>query len=159
MRRVLGVDVPLSDVDSDEPLVRRRVLGRNTRTAERYRAGRVLLLGDAAHVHPAMGGPGLNLGLQDTLNLGWKLAAVGGGDAPELLDSYESERRPAAERVVVHTQAQSVLSGPDPEVTALREIVGELLADPRDAAHIADTMAGADITYGREPGEHPLVGT
>ncbi len=161
VRRVLGVDLPLlPPAETGETPVLRRTVGSNTRLAERYRAGRVLLLGDAAHVHSAMGGPGLNLGLQDALNLGWKLATVVDERAPEgLLETYETERRPAAERVVMHTQAQAALSGPGREVTALRELFTELLDKPDVAAHIANTMAGADIRYDMGPEAHPLAGS
>jgi 2-polyprenyl-6-methoxyphenol hydroxylase-like FAD-dependent oxidoreductase len=146
--RVLGADVPLSPPAGDGPHLLRRGVGGNTRLAERYRAGRVLLLGDAAHVHSAIGGPGLNLGLQDAVNLGWKLAAQLHGWAPDgLLDSYEAERRPVAERVTMSTQAQSALIAPGGEVTALRALVGELLAKPENAAHIAALLASADICY------------
>ncbi|MER7011398.1 FAD-dependent monooxygenase [Saccharopolyspora sp. NPDC000359] len=154
--RVLGTDVPLQPPAGDGHL--RRLVGGNTRLAERYRDGRVLLLGDSAHVHSAIGGPGLNLGLQDAVNLGWKLAAeLHGWAPPGLLDSYESERRPVAERVVMHTQAQSALLSPGPETTALRELFGELLQNPHNVQHIANTMSGADIRY--DLGDpHPLVG-
>ncbi|MEU5639586.1 FAD-dependent monooxygenase [Streptomyces milbemycinicus] len=158
--RVLGVtDVPLAPPTGPGPHVMRRLFGGNTRIAERYRAGRVLLLGDAAHVHSAIGGPGLNMGIQDALNLGWKLAAELHGHAPEgLLDSYEAERAPVARRVAMHTQAQSLLIRPGGEVTALRELFGELLAQPTTRQHLADLMSGADITYDMGPATGPLVG-
>lgn len=160
IRRVLGVDVPLGPPDGPGPHLLRRVVGGNTRLAARFRDRHVLLVGDAAHVHSALGGPGLNLGLQDAINLGWKLAAeIHGWAPPGLLDSYETERRPAAERVVMHTQAQSALIAPGSEVTALRELFAELLRDRRNVRHIADMMSGADIRYA--PGSadaHPLVG-
>ncbi|MEV0146620.1 MULTISPECIES: FAD-dependent monooxygenase [unclassified Nonomuraea] len=160
VRRVLGAEVGFGPPEGDGPHLLRRLTGGNTRLADRFRDGRVLLAGDAAHVHSAIGGPGLNLGLQDTVNLGWKLAAVVRGLAPEaLLDTYESERRPAAERVVMHTQAQSALLAPGGEVTALRELFAELLRDPANARHIAATMAGSDVRYdmGGEDA-HPLTG-
>lgn len=148
VRRVLGVDVSLGPPEGAGPHMLRRLTGGSTRLADRYRAGRVLLLGDAAHVHSAIGGPGLNLGLQDAVNLGWKLAAeVRGWAPPGLLDSYESERRPAGERVTMHTQAQSVLTGPGSEVTALRALFTELLADHRTVQHLAELLTGADIRY------------
>lgn len=158
VRRVLGADLPFGPPEGPGPHLLRRLVGGNTRLAERFRDGRVLLLGDAAHVHSAIGGPGLNLGLQDAINLGWKLAAeVRGWAPPGLLDTYETERRPAAERVVMHTQAQSALIAPGPEVTALRVLFGELLRDERTVKHIADMMSGADIRYALE-GTHPLTG-
>lgn len=157
--RVLGADVPLGPPAGDGPHLLRRLVGGNTRLAERYRAGLVLLLGDAAHVHSAIGGPGLNLGLQDAVNLGWKLAAQLHGWAPDgLLDSYEAERRPAAQRVTTSTQAQSALIAPGSEVTALRAIVGELLAEPGNAARIAALLAGADLRYDMGVPGGPLVG-
>ncbi|MET7471360.1 FAD-dependent monooxygenase [Micromonospora sp. NPDC005599] len=155
--RVLGADVPIAPPSGEGPHVLRRVVGGNTRLAERYRDGRVLLLGDAAHVHSAIGGPGLNLGLQDAVNLGWKLAARLHGWAPDgLLDTYEAERRPAARRVTMSTQAQSALIAPGSEVTALRELVAELLSRPENAAHVAALMAGADIRYDLGPGGPPV---
>jgi hypothetical protein len=135
----------------------RRGIGTNTRLAERFRDRRVLLVGDSAHVHSATGGPGLNLGLQDTVNLGWKLAAAVRDEVRAgLLVTYEAERRPAGQRVIMHTQAQSALNAPGPDVTALRELFGELLADPGNIRYIAETMAGSDVRY--ETGGHPLVG-
>ncbi|MFE3215011.1 FAD-dependent monooxygenase [Streptomyces antimycoticus] len=157
--RVLGTDITLDPPTGPGPHLMRRLFGGNTRIAERYRAGRVLLLGDAAHVHSAIGGPGLNLGLQDAVNLGWKLAAEVRGHAAEgLLDTYESERHPAARRVAMHTQAQSLLTRPGGEVTALRELFGELLDQPATRQHIAALLAGADITYDMGPATGPLVG-
>lgn len=154
--RVLGVDIPIGAADG--PGLLRRLTGGNTRIAARYRAGRVLLLGDAAHVHPAIGGPGLNLGLQDAVNLGWKLAAtVRGWAPPGLLDTYETERRPVAERVVMSTQAQSALIGPGDEITGLRELFAELLRKPEVTGHIAALMSGADIRYPADPAD-PLAG-
>ncbi|WP_218004545.1 FAD-dependent monooxygenase [Microtetraspora niveoalba] len=160
IHRVLGADLPIAPPDGPGPHMLRRLAGGNSRLADRFRAGRVLLLGDAAHVHSAMGGPGLNLGLQDAVNLGWKLAAeVRGWAPPGLLDTYESERRPVAERVVMQTQAQSALVAPGAEVTALRRLFTELLGDPRNVQRIADLMAGADIRYDPGPGDaHPLTG-
>jgi 2-polyprenyl-6-methoxyphenol hydroxylase-like FAD-dependent oxidoreductase len=156
IRRVLGVDLPLDPPEGDGPHLLRRLRGRNTRLADRFRDGRVFLVGDAAHVHSAIGGPGLNLGLQDAVNLGWKLAAEVRGRA-RLLDTYEGERRPVAERVVMHTQAQSALIAPGGDVTALRELFGELLRHPSTVQHIADLMSGADVRYA--PGtDHPLDG-
>lgn len=158
VRRVLGADLPLGEPEGEGPFLRRRLVGGNTRIADRYREGRVLLVGDAAHVHSSIGGPGLNLGLQDAVNLGWKLAAeIRGWAPPGLLDSYETERRPASERVVMHTQAQSALISPGAEVTALRELFTELLSDPRNLGRIADMMSGADVRYDMADA-HPLAG-
>ncbi|WP_019925999.1 FAD-dependent monooxygenase [Nocardia sp. BMG111209] len=156
--RVLGAELPMQPLPPDMAPVLRRVVGQNTRLADRYRDGRILLLGDAAHVHSAMGGPGLNLGLQDALNLGWKLAAEVRGRAPAgLLDTYESERRPVAERVMMQTLAQSGLVNPGPEITALRQLFTELLDIPGVVEHLAALMAGADTRY--DTGcAHPLAG-
>jgi 2-polyprenyl-6-methoxyphenol hydroxylase-like FAD-dependent oxidoreductase len=154
--RVLGADLPVGAPDG--PGLLRRLTGGNTRIAARYRAGRVLLLGDAAHVHPAIGGPGLNLSLQDAANLGWKLAATVCGWAPEgLLDTYETERRPVAERVVMSTRAQSALIGPGEDITGLRELFAELLREPEVTGHIAALMSGADVHYPADPAD-PLAG-
>ncbi|WP_280424626.1 FAD-dependent monooxygenase [Nocardia carnea] len=158
VRRVLGADLPMQPPSGPGPHALRRVVDQNTRLADHYRKGRVLLLGDAAHVHSATGGPGLNLGLQDAVNLGWKLAAHLRGTAPQgLLDTYESERRPVAERVILHSLSQSALLAPGPEVTALRELFAELLGIPQVAGHIAHLLAGSDVRYD-VGGTHPLAG-
>jgi hypothetical protein len=157
-RRVLGVDVPFGEPKGPGPHALRRVNGQNTRHAEHYRDGHVLLLGDAAHVHSAMGGPGLNLGLQDAMNLGWKLAAhLNGWAPPGLLDTYESERHPVGERVMMHSQAQTALMLPGAEVAALRKLLGELFTLPDVAKHMAGLLAGSDVRY--DVGDaHPLSG-
>jgi 2-polyprenyl-6-methoxyphenol hydroxylase-like FAD-dependent oxidoreductase len=157
VKRVLGADLPMAEPADAHPALR-RMAGINSRQAEHYRQGRVFLAGDAAHVHSGIGGPGLNLGLADVLNLGWKLAATVQGWAPDgLLDTYESERAPVGERVVMHTRAQTALIGPGPNVTALRELLTELLANPDNRQHIADLMAGVDIRY-PTTSTHPLAG-
>ncbi|HEY3505463.1 MAG TPA: FAD-dependent monooxygenase [Actinocatenispora sp.] len=157
LRRVVGADVPLAvPADAAPP---RRVVGVNSRQADRYRDGRVFLAGDAAHVHSAIGGPGLNLGLADVLNLGWKLAAVLRGAPVGLIDTYDSERRPVGARVIMHTRAQSALLAPGPNVTALRELFAELLTDPGAARRVHDLMAGAGIRYDTHAPAHPLGGT
>jgi 2-polyprenyl-6-methoxyphenol hydroxylase-like FAD-dependent oxidoreductase len=158
--RVMGADLPLRPPDGRGPHRLDRSTGVNTRLADRYRDGRVLLVGDAAHVHFVIGGPGLNLGLQDAVNLGWKLAAAIHGWAPAgLLDSYDAERRPVGERVAMHSQAQLALLAPGTEVTALRELFTELLRDQQTVAHIANMMAGADIRYDMgDRDTHQLVG-
>lgn len=160
VHRVLGTELPLT-APPDGPYELRRRVGVNSRQADRYRDGRVFLVGDAAHVHSAVGGPGLNLGMQDVLNLGWKLAAAVHGTAPAgLLDTYESERRPAGERVIMHSRAQSALLSPGANITALRSLVTELLGDTAAVRRIADLMAGADLHYpARFDGPaHPLTG-
>ncbi|WP_219466323.1 FAD-dependent monooxygenase [Nonomuraea rhizosphaerae] len=157
LARVLGADVPMAPPPGPGPHLLRRLSGRDTRVADRYREGRVLLAGDAAHVHSAVGAPGLNLGLQDAANLGWKLAATVRGTAPPgLLDTYERERRPAAERVTTHSKAQLALMAPGPEVTALREVFGELLRDESARGRISALMSGADVVC--SGGGHPLAG-
>ncbi|HZX07470.1 FAD-dependent monooxygenase [Kribbella sp.] len=155
--RVLGVHLPLAVPTGDGVRQLRRVVGGNSRLASSFRSGRVFLVGDAAHVHSAIGGPGLNLGLQDVVNLGWKLAAeVRGWAPPGLLDTYEAERRPVGERVLMLAQAQSALVAPGNDVTALRKLFAEFLNDSGNVQRIADLMSGADIRYAA--GAHPLVG-
>jgi 2-polyprenyl-6-methoxyphenol hydroxylase-like FAD-dependent oxidoreductase len=160
VHRVLGIDVPFEPAPGPGPHRMTRSIGVNTRLAGRYINGRVLLAGDAAHVHFVVGGPGLNLGLQDAINLGWKLAATCHGWAPPgLLDTYQTERHPVGQRVMMQSQAQLALLAPGTEVTALRELFGEMLRHPAAVAHIATTMAGADIRYDMgEPDAHQLVG-
>ena len=157
-QRVLGVDLPVEPPTGDGPHALRRIAGQNTRQADRYRAGNVFLLGDSAHVHSAMGGPGLNLGLQDAVNLGWKLAAaVNGWAPPALLDTYQSERYPVGERVMMHSMSQTALFGPGPEIAALRQLFTELLQQPGVAEHMAHLLAGSDVRY--DVGDdHPLAG-
>lgn len=134
--------------------------GDATRQLDRYRHGRVLFAGDAAHIHPPLGGQGLNLGVQDAFNLGWKLAATVRGTAPAgLLDTYHSERHPVAARVLHHTAAQRVLANPraTEDTAALREIVTDLLRLPDANRHVAGMMSGLDAAYDL-PGEHPVTG-
>jgi 2-polyprenyl-6-methoxyphenol hydroxylase-like FAD-dependent oxidoreductase len=159
VKRVLGVEVPLRPASPDMPLDLRRFYGINSRIASRYKSGRVMLVGDAAHVHSPLGGPGLNLGLQDAVNLGWKLAAVvAGGAEAALLDTYEAERRPAGERVIMHSRAQLALIRPGAEVTALRELFSELLADPEIVHRLSDLVSGNDNRYAVGADAHPLAG-
>ncbi|GIF21580.1 2-polyprenyl-6-methoxyphenol hydroxylase-like FAD-dependent oxidoreductase [Actinoplanes tereljensis] len=137
--------------------------GNTTKVAERYRAGRVLLAGDAAHMHFPAGGNGLNLGLQDALNLGWKLAAVVQGRAPdELLDSYDTERRPWGDDVARHTMAQTALiTATTPEGLALRELLGDLIGEfPDVSLRLARRLSAIDVAYPpADPAAHPLTGT
>jgi len=122
--------------------------GDASRQLERYRHGRVLFAGDAAHIHLPVGGQGLNLGLQDAVNLGWKLAATVHGTAPDgLLDSYHDERHPIAARVLVSTRAQAVLGVPDPDAMAVRAVVTELLAVPEARRAVAAELSGIGVTY------------
>jgi 2-polyprenyl-6-methoxyphenol hydroxylase-like FAD-dependent oxidoreductase len=158
-KRVLGVDVPLRPISPDAPIDLRRFFGINSRIASRYQVGRVILLGDAAHVHSPIGGPGLNLSLQDAVNLGWKLAAVSTGRVePALLATYETERRPAAERLIMQSRAQLALFRPGPEVTALRELFSEMITEPAIVRRLSDLLSGADNHYPAGADAHPLVG-
>ncbi|HEY1573964.1 MAG TPA: FAD-dependent monooxygenase [Pseudonocardiaceae bacterium] len=155
--RVLGAEVPMEPPTGPGRFVLRRTDDRNTRQADRYRVGRLLVAGDAAHVHSAAGGPGLNLGLSDAANLGWKLAATVHGWAPSaLLDSYHDERHPAGERVVTHSLAQAALLAPGNEVTALRELFAQLLTVPENTHRLAELLAGSDVRHGAGP--HPQTG-
>lgn len=159
IQRVLGVDMPMEPAGSAAQVNLRRYAGINTLIAERYRQDRVLLVGDAVHVQSAMGGPGLNLGLQDAVNLGWKLAAVVRGDTPaELLDTYEAERRVAAECAITANRAQFALLRPGPEVTGLRQVIADLATQPQVAQRLAEYASLGDIRYPTQPGDHPAVG-
>jgi 2-polyprenyl-6-methoxyphenol hydroxylase-like FAD-dependent oxidoreductase len=129
-----------------------------TRQAATYRDGRVLLAGDAAHVHSPVGGQGLNTGVQDAVNLGWKLAQVVKGRSPDsLLDTYHAERHPVAERVLRITMAQTVLLRPEERIKALNETVAELLSIEEPRTRFAAMMSGLDIHYDLGEG-HPLLG-
>jgi 2-polyprenyl-6-methoxyphenol hydroxylase-like FAD-dependent oxidoreductase len=131
-----------------------------SRQLAQYRHGRVLFAGDAAHIHPPIGGQGLNLGVQDAVNLGWKLAAEVRGDAPAgLLGSYHAERHPVAARVLAATRAQGAIMNPaaDSDAAALREILAEVAALPDANRYLAGLMSGLAIRY--DLGDaHPLVG-
>jgi len=129
-----------------------------TRQAATYRAGRVLLAGDSAHVHYPAGGQGLSLGVQDAVNLGWKLAQVVDGVSPEeLLDTYQDERHPVAARALRHTMAQGVLQGSDDRIAAVREVVVELVGMDEPRRRLAGMISGLDIHYDLGEG-HPLLG-
>ncbi len=122
--------------------------GDATRLAERYRTGRVLLAGDAAHIHPPAGGQGLNLGIQDAFNLGWKLAAEVNGWAPEaLLDSYHSERHPVAADVLNYTRAQMELLSTDPGPQAVRQLVSELMDFEEVHQYLIEKTSAIGIRY------------
>ena len=129
-----------------------------TRQAASYRKGRVLLAGDAAHVHPPQGGQGLNTGVQDAVNLGWKLAQVVNGTSPDdLLDTYHDERHPVGARVLHNSMAQRALSGTDERTDALRDTMTQLLGMDEPRRRLAGIISGLDIHY--ELGEgHPLLG-
>jgi len=153
-RRVLGTDLSMAD-----PQWLTRTVG-NSRQADRYRAGPVLLAGDAAHIFGA--GGSLNVGLLDAVNLGWKLAAQVRGWAPDgLLDSYHAERHAAGRRAILQTRAQKALSGSGEYADALRELFGELMRYAEPLRHVGTMIEGSDIRYempagGRPP--HPLLG-
>ena len=155
IRRVLGADLPVAQTHR---------LSRFTfkaRQAERYRDGRILLAGDAAHLFPATG-VAINAGMLDAVNLAWKLAAEVQGRAPDgLLDTYHDERHLAGARTMLHTQAQVALRrAHDPAAEALRTVFQELLADEQPARRMAALIAGADIRYPvPNLNGHPLTGT
>jgi 2-polyprenyl-6-methoxyphenol hydroxylase-like FAD-dependent oxidoreductase len=155
IRRVLGADLPL------EAATRLSRYQFQARQAARYRERRILLAGDAAHQFPATG-IGLNVGMLDTVNLAWKLAADIGGWAPAgLLDTYHGERHFAGARGLFQTQAQVALRrGHDPAADALRDLFGELLADEQPLRRIGALIAGTDIRYPLpSASQHPLTGT
>jgi 2-polyprenyl-6-methoxyphenol hydroxylase-like FAD-dependent oxidoreductase len=152
VRRVLGAELPMSD-----PLWLTRTIG-NSRIAERYRDGRVLLAGDAAHLF-GIGGQ-LSAGMLDAINLGWKLAAEIRGEAPDhLLDSYHAERHAAAELTQLHSRAQKALSAGGPYADALRTLVGDLLSFPDTVRLVGEMIEGSAVRYevARGPA-HPLAG-
>jgi 2-polyprenyl-6-methoxyphenol hydroxylase-like FAD-dependent oxidoreductase len=152
IRRVTGLDVSVLGI---------RTVTRftdNARQATTYRKGRVLLAGDAAHVHSPFGGQGLNLGIGDAMNLGWKLAATVRGWAPEgLLDTYTAERHPIGEWVLDWTRAQIAVMRPDPHARALRRVLSDLAATRDGATHLATRIAGGWQAYD-VPGGHALAG-
>lgn len=142
IRRVTGEDVVVAEVRDS------RRFADQARQADDYRRGRVLLAGDAAHVHSPSGGQGLNLGLLDAVNLGWKLAAVVRGEMPDtLLDSYFRERGPVGAAVLRNTRAQSALLAPGPHVDALREIVAEVMDLPQANRYFTDLLSGVTERY------------
>ncbi|MFF8593847.1 FAD-dependent monooxygenase [Streptomyces sp. NPDC015220] len=154
--RIAGTDFGMRDASW---LTR---FGNATKLAASYRSGRVLLAGDAAHIHWPAGGVGLNVGLQDAMNLGWKLAAVVQGRAEEtLLDTYHAERHPVGAELAEHTLAQGgLIASLTPEVTALRALLDEAIAEePGFAALLAGKLSGLDVVYrSDDPGAHPLTG-
>ncbi|WP_369274784.1 rifampin monooxygenase [Streptomyces sp. R11] len=132
--------------------------GDATRQAERYRSGRVLLAGDAAHIHPPTGGQGLNLGIQDAFNLGWKLAAELGGRAPDgLLDSYESERHSVAADVLDNTRAQMYLMSTEPGPQSVRRLVSQLMDFEDVNRYLIERITAIGVHYDFGEG-HELLG-
>ena len=157
IRRVLGADLPFDPPAGDGPHLLRRMVGGNNRVADRFRDGRVFLVGDAAHVFSGGGAFGLNLGMNEAANLAWKLAATVKGTAADgLLDTYDPERRPCANRAIMFTHTQLALLAPGDDVTGLRDFFAELLQDQNTVQRIADLYAGTDVSY--QTGDHPLVG-
>ncbi|WP_010186294.1 FAD-dependent monooxygenase [Sphingomonas sp. PAMC 26605] len=152
LRRISGTEVELTATGLVTTWTDRAHLTRE------YRRGRVLLAGDAAHIHSPLGGQGLNLGLGDAMNLNWKLGATIRGDAPAgLLDSYQRERRPVAEQILDWSRAQVALMRPSPSEQALRAIVGDLIATPDGATYFAERVWGVAVHYDLGS-DHPLVG-
>ncbi|UNO38345.1 FAD-dependent oxidoreductase [Streptomyces sp. MST-110588] len=152
LRRVSGVDVTITGVRTATRFTD------HARQVTEYRKGRVLLAGDAAHVHSAFGSQGLSLGIGDAVNLGWKLAAVVGGRAPEgLLDSYTCERHPVGAWVLDWTRSQVAAMRPDPQSRALREIVSGLAGTVAGTTYLTARLNGGGVRY-ELPGEHPLTG-
>jgi hypothetical protein len=153
LRRVSGADVRVTKVKTATRFTD------NARQATTYRRGRVLLAGDAAHVHSPFGSQGLNLGVGDAVNLGWKLAATIRGDAPDgLLDSYTAERHPIGAWVLEWSRAQVALMRPDVRTSALRDVVTELLSTRDGSTYLAKKLSGLAQRYPLE-GDHELVGT
>ncbi|WP_155375613.1 FAD-dependent monooxygenase [Catellatospora vulcania] len=159
LSRVVGADVPVAQPPADgRRWILRRLTDRNNRLADPYRAGRVFVAGDAAHVFAGFGGSNLNLGLQDVVNLAWKLALVARGQAPDaLLDTYQSERMPQARRALDRTREQAELMAPGDEVTARRERYAARLREPGFLHEVAGAVAGLDLPYPMADGG-PLLG-
>lgn len=157
IRRVAGLHPEILDIGEAHWLSR---FGNPTRLAERYRAGRVLLAGDSAHIHLPVSGQGLNTGIQDAWNLGWKLAAAVKGWAPDgLLDTYHTERHPVGERVCMNTRAQDALMYPLDKVAPLRELFAELLELDAVNRYLTDMVTGIGIRYDMtQTDDDPLLG-
>jgi len=152
LRRVSGTDVTVASVRSATSFTDR------TRLVTSYRQGRVLLAGDAAHIHSALGGQGLNAGLGDAMNLGWKLAATVRGSAPaSLLETYQAERQPVGQWVVDWSRAQSAIMRPTAHGRALEGIVRDLAGTRDGATYFAERLWGLSLHYERDE-RHPLVG-
>ncbi|MER5217178.1 FAD-dependent monooxygenase [Streptomyces sp. NPDC002838] len=151
--RILNRDVPM-----DQPVHLSR-FSDFSRLSDTYRSGRVLLAGDAAHTHAPLGGQGLNTGIQDAVNLGWKLASVvHGHTTPDLLDTYGAERRPVAERVIANTRVQARLMDPDAEDGPPSASLGELIRVPEAGRRVADEISGQSVAYAIPSCPHPWAG-
>jgi 2-polyprenyl-6-methoxyphenol hydroxylase-like FAD-dependent oxidoreductase len=152
LRRISGRDVAIAALHCASTWTDR------ARQATRYRDGRILLAGDAAHIHSPLGGQGLNLGLGDAMNLGWKLAATVKGGAPGgLLDSYQAERHPVGAAVLDWSRAQVAIMRPDPHMRALNAIVRDLIGTTDGATYFAGRVSGLLTHYELGAG-HPLLG-
>jgi bifunctional hydroxylase/dehydrase len=146
------------DIHHAEP-VWLSAFGDATRQATYYRQGRVLLAGDAAHIHLPAGGQGMNASIQDSVNLGWKLAAaVHGWAPPDLLDSYHTERHAVGERLLMNTQAQGLLFLSGTEMQPLRDLMTELIRFDEVAKRLIGMVSGLEIRYEMGTGTHPLLG-
>jgi hypothetical protein len=152
LRRVSGTDVTLSSMDVASTYTDR------ARQATTYRKGRVLLAGDAAHVHSPLGGQGLNTGIGDAMNLGWKLAAtIQGWAAADLLDTYTEERHPIGAWAVNWTRAQVAIMRPDPHARAIASVIRDLIQTRDGTTYFAEKVSGMSMSYNL-PGDHPLIG-
>lgn len=152
LRRITGTDVELNGVHRASSFTDRAM------QVTTYREGRVLLAGDSAHIHSPLGGQGLNLGIGDAVNLGWKLAATVHGTAPEhVLDTYTSERHPVGEAVLDWSRAQVATMEPGPNAPALRRLVHELMSTPSGTTHVHRKTTGLFHRYDLGS-EHPLIG-
>lgn len=152
-KRLTGVDI-----SHGEP-VWVSAFGDATRQVTEYRRGRILLAGDSAHIHLPAGGQGMNTSIQDAVNLGWKLAAVVQGRAPEpLLDTYHDERHPVGRRLLMNTRAQGLLFLSGEEVQPVRDVLTELIRYPEVSRHLAGMVSGLEIHYDVGTGTHPLLG-
>ena len=153
VRRVAGVDITITELSDALRFTD------GARQASTYRLGRILLAGDAAHVHSPNGGQGLNLGLMDAVNLGWKLAAEVRGQATAgLLDTYNAERHPIGAAVLQNTRAQSALLQPGPHMDALRDIFADLMDLPEVNRYLGRLLSGLSVRYAFPDDSHPLVG-
>ncbi len=152
LRRVSGTDVTLTSMSVASSYTDR------ARQATSYRKGRVLLAGDAAHVHSPLGGQGLNTGVGDAMNLGWKLAATIKGWAPDgLLDSYTAERHPIGAWALDWTRAQVAIMRPDPHARAIASVIRDLIQTKDATTYFVGKMSGMVMRYNL-PGDHPLIG-
>ena len=152
LRRVSGTDITITSLDVASTYTDR------ARQATTYRKGRVLLAGDAAHVHSPLGGQGLNTGVGDAMNLGWKLAATIQGWAPEgLLDTYTEERHPIGAWALDWTRAQVAMMRPDPHAHAIASIIRDLIQTTDATTYFAGKISGMLLRYNL-PGDHPLIG-